>query len=212
MPVVLHLRRASCWVTFIFFTSISFGAWGDRITLYQGDIFIGAPLESKESRIWFDRQGFRKRIPTWWIKKWEAGVNQLALTSNPVGKDTVDSLQVFGEILSVSSTPPVEISHLEFYPRRSHFWIEGDRYLRGYLVNRTSSAYHSLKADIVFYGSDRVVSATQTLTIPLLREKAEVFDVYPMTMKPFLVDARFVPWEKVKAILIQPAGAIPMHR
>lgn len=122
----------------------------------------------------------------------------------------VRMFELMGKSIPVVSAPPAEPSHLEMYSQRSHFWSPSNRYLRGYLVNQTEKAYHSLRVEIIYYTElpESIDSATRPHTD--FRQETEIFQVYPMTMKPFIVDTRFVEWEKVKRILFQIVGRKPM--
>ncbi len=118
--------------------------------------------------------------------------------------------ELMGKTIPVVSAPPAEPSHLEMYSQRSHFWSPSNRYLRGYLVNQTKKAYHSLRVELTYFTEfpESIDSATRLHTD--FRQETEIFQVYPMTMKPFIVDTRFVEWEKVKRILFQIIGRKPM--
>lgn len=163
----------------------------DRITLDYGDIFLGEIGSTYNYRYSIERFGFKNIVPTWWVKKIEPDVKTLISQEDlqrfpPLGMNTISGFPV-----SVTSYSPAEASHLELYPKRSHFWMESGRYLRGYLVNQSDEGYQHLNVEISYYG---------TKTVPLYRHQVEVFDVFPKTMKPFIVDARFVPWQEVKSI------------
>ncbi len=171
----------------------------DRITLYHGDIFLGEIESTFNYRYTIERFGFKSVTPTWWVKKIEQNVDELVSqddldTYPPIGMNTISGFTV-----SVTSFSPAEASHLELHPKRSHFWMESERYLRGYLVNQSETGYQQLKVEIKYYGDQ---------AFPLYRHQAEVFDVYPKTMKPFIVDARHVPWHRTKSVSFIVIGGV----
>lgn len=186
----------------------------DRITLFHGDIFIGDELEFKDGRYLHERFGFKTRTPYWFVKKIENDINTLELTATKSGTLTTDTLKVFGDrILSVTSQEPMETSNLELHPWRSDHWIAAERYIRGYIVNRSQVGYNVLRASIVFYGKDKPGTATEEpKKVRLMDEQIAVFKLYPNTMKPFIVDAWMVPWDKVESIQIIQTGEVPMIR
>lgn len=186
----------------------------DRITLLHGDIFIGSEEEFKDGRFLHERFGFHTRTPYWFIKKIEKDVSVFDLTSVKNGNFTTDTVKVFGDrILPVTSEEPMETSNLELHPWRSDHWIAAERYLRGYIVNRSNVGYEVLRASVVFYGLDRPGNPTQPPgKIRLMEEQITVFKLYPMTMKPFLMEAWMVPWDQVESIRILPTSEVRMIR
>ncbi|MBI1387960.1 MAG: hypothetical protein GC154_05885 [bacterium] len=174
----------------------------DRITLDFGDIFLGTEKEYHEFRYTFARFGYDNVIPRWWIRKWEKDVDQLVSAEDlkkypPRGMNTISGYQV-----NVTSNPPAETSHLELYPPRDHFWMESGRYLRGYLVNQTEEGHQHLVVEISYYDKDGKV---------IFRHRTEVFNVFPKTMKPFIIDARFVPWRNVVKMNVTVVGGESMN-
>ncbi len=186
----------------------------DRVTLLHGDIFIGDQLQFNNARYLHDRFGFRTSTPYWFVREIEENVNQLELTSTQTGNVTTDTLRVFGDrILSVTSDIPMETSNLELHPWRSDHWIAAERFIRGYIANRSSEGYNVLHASMVFYGTAPALPPNQTpRQVRLLEEKITVFKLYPHTMKPFLVDAWHVPWDQVESIRVVKTGESLMVR
>lgn len=171
----------------------------DRITMDYGDIFLGEIKSIYNYHYSIERFGFTNSVPTWWVKKIEPGVEELVSQDDlkrfpPHGMNTISGFPV-----SVTSNSPAETSHLELYPRRSHFWMESERYLRGYLVNQSDDGYKQLKVEVCYYSDG---------TFPLYRHQTEIFDVFPKTMKPFIVDTRFVPWERIKRVSFIVIGGV----
>ncbi|MDP8244544.1 MAG: hypothetical protein P9L94_10725 [Candidatus Hinthialibacter antarcticus] len=180
-------------------TFVSPAQTSDRITLDYGDIFLGEIESTYNYRYSIERFGFKNEVPTWWVKKIEPGVEELVSQDDlkrfpPRGINTISGFPV-----SVTSYSPAEASHLELYPNRSHFWMESERYLRGYLVNQSEEGYQQLKVEISYYSDKKT---------PVYRHQAEVFNVFPKTMKPFIVDARFVPWHLVKGVSFVVTGGV----
>ena len=174
---------------------ITGAARADRITLKTGDIFIGKILALKDYRYWIERFGAKTRHPSWWIKKIESGVDQLELSQGPTPLQLVTPFVYEGRSINVTSESPAKVSHLEMYPRWSHYWIEKHRYLRGYLVNlSTDEAYRRLEIRFTYYNAQRKVVHYQS---------TEIFDVYPMTMKPFIIDTISVSWNVVESIRVE---------
>ncbi len=225
----------------------------DRITLKEGDIFLGTIVEDIDSHYHIDRFGYYTIIPHWFVKQIEKEQTELSMSAEAVSvtpyikKETMlvpsvvlfnrsqqtipptptpiinplldkrpDPLQIrefelMGKKIPVLSFAPAEPSHLEMYPKRSHFWVPDQRYLRGYLVNLTKKGYQSLLVEIIYY--------TKTPATPEelenhgnFHQTTEIFKVYPMTMKPFIVDAQFVEWDKVKQIRFQVIGRKPLKQ
>lgn len=209
------LRLLSILVLFILICLTLQPAYSiDRITLFHGDIFLGEELEFTDGRYLHERSGFKTQTPYWFVKQIEKDVIDLELTSTKTGTLTTDTLKVFGDrILSVTSQEPMESSHLELHPWRSDHWIAAERYIRGYIVNRSQIGYNVLRARIIFYGMDKPGTATEPpKKVRLMEEEIVVFKLYPNTMKPFLVEAWMVPWDKVESIRIIPISEVPMIR
>jgi hypothetical protein len=171
-----------------------FPVHADRITLFVGDIFIGTVLAAEEQRYPIQRFGFITQYPTWWVKKIEPAINDLESPPPSAQSPLLTTLTVAGNIITVTSAPPVEAERLELYPRRSDFWIAEGRYLRGYLTNRTADAFQTIGAQLTYYDAQNHL---------LMQQETDIFDVYSMTMKPFIVDTLQVPWGQVKGITIQ---------
>ncbi len=165
-------------------------AQADRITLHTGDIFIGHNIELVERQYHIERFGFMTMHPQWDVKLVEAGVETLELGA------ATDSLKIpgyGGHVIRVESKSPLEASHLEFYPDKNYYHTTIWRYVRGYLVNRTQNPFLRIHAQFKYYNSDNDL---------LFWQDTEVFQSYPMTMKPFIVDTRFVPWERIALLRI----------
>lgn len=128
---------------------------------------------------------------------------------NPKQKN-VRMFDLLGKTIPVVSAPPAEPSHLELYPKQSHFWVPQNRYLRGYLANQTERAYRSLKLQITYYMELPGVIGSATQPHTDFRQQTEIFKVYSQTMKPFIVDTHFVEWEKLKRIDFQIIERVPM--
>lgn len=185
--------------------------WGDRVTLKRGDIFLGARLEYENARFLYERFGYRFRVPHWLVQQIEPDADELEPTSQSVGGDAVDSLEAAGRIIPVSSTAPLEASHLEMYPALEFYWMERGRYLRGYLVNQTMRGYKEARAELLWYGAIREAADGRPAEKRVLhRQVAEVFDLYPMTMAPFIVDTIHVPWDRVQQLVIRPRALVEM--
>ena len=172
----------------------------DRVTLFSGDIFIGTVLRVENHIYFFERFGLLSRYPEWTIKKIEPNVTQLEMPQSATKTPFISQITVNGQIVSVTSTPPVETSRLEIYPPRSHFRYEKNRYLRGYWVNRTPDAFQTVHVQLTYYELSGHI---------LMQQETEFFDFFSMTMKPFIVDTRFVPWPRVKSILIEMISFAP---
>jgi hypothetical protein len=70
-----------------------------------------------------------------------------------------------------------------------------------------------LRASVIFYGIDKPGTATEApKKVRLMDEEIVVFKLYPNTMKPFLVEAWMVPWDRVESIRIIPTSEVPMIR
>ncbi len=124
-----------------------------------------------------------------------------------------ENMRVFslmGKAIPVVSAPPAEPSHLETVPRNDYLWMTQNRFLRGYLVNRTENGYHSIQIEIKYFVDMSNSKGVTTEAYTNIHQSTEIFHVYPMTMKPLRVDTRFVPWEKVKQIQFQIVGRKPM--
>jgi hypothetical protein len=225
----------------------------DRITLKEGDIFLGTIVEEIDSRYHIDRYGYYTIIPTWFVKRIEKEQSTLPMSAeavsvtpyikketslvpsvvlfnrsqqvvpptptpvvHPLLKTKPDPLQIrefelMGKKFPVLSFAPAEPSHLEMYPKRSHFYVPSKRYLRGYLVNLTEKGYQSLLVEITYYTKIPGTSE-ESETHTNFRQTTEIFKVYPMTMKPFIVDTQFVKWEKIKQIRFQVIGCKPLKQ
>ncbi len=176
----------------ILFLAPSTGFGEDRITLFTGEIFLGTIKGEENSRFIIDRSGFERKIPNWFVTRIEKNQTVLIPAGAPTVLSPTQTVDILGRRIALTSKPPAQTSHVERYSPRGHFWSPSYRYLRGYLVNQTQMGYRRLSVSITYY--------SQSQKTPLYRHETEIFDVYPMTMKPFIVDCRFVPWEKVDRI------------
>jgi hypothetical protein len=172
-------------------------AGADRITLFTGDIFIGTILTTEENQFVFERFGFRTVHAQWDVKKIESGVETIGID----GATASLSIPAYDKTIEIISQPPIEASHLEFYPARHYQVTSAWRYLRGYLVNRTQNSFWKIDAQLKYYDDNKKL---------LFWQNVELFDVFPMTMKCFIVDTRFAPWDKVTQLAIVFIGSKKM--
>ncbi len=177
------------------------GCFADRITMFKGDIFISQGFTEQDGRYIFERFGYKYVIPRWNVKKMEAGVNILESTADGIIFASTKTIQLMEKDIILNSNPPAEAAHWEMYPEIQLYGIERYRYIRGYIANRTMYGYKQLHLELVFYdASDERI----------MQSDAELFDVYPMTAKPFGVDVRFVPWNKVERIRLVTLSGVKM--
>ncbi len=197
-----NLKKSTLYL-FYFLSLVWIAIWGyaDRITLHTGDIFIGEIQSEDKGRFYFNRFDFITFQPTWNVKKIEPDVDTLELTPRNGATATLQLPAKYGNAVSVVSQPPMEASHLEFFPDRTYYYTNGERYLRGYLVNRTQESFFRIHVKVKYYDADNLL---------LFWQDTEVFDCYPQTMKPFIVDTRFVSWPKVVRISFEYIGGKKM--
>lgn len=178
-------------------------AAADRITLHAGDIFICNIMDQQDNRYIVDRFPFHTIIPKWTIKKIERGTDTLPSDSAVTILSETQMYQLGGSSIAVKSVTPAETSHLELYPQREHFWIEKERYLRGYLVNRGNNSYKQLEVCFRFYS----IKGTITGQVPTV-----IYEVYPQTMKPFIINTSWVEWNTVSKIVVETIGRVPFKK
>lgn len=170
----------------------------DRVTFIDGDIFLADLVDTSTAAYHFERWGYLDIVEARRVKNIELDVDELRSPQEEARFPFSGEVEISGHVVSVTSQPPVEPSHLELYPTWSHFYIKRHRYLRGYLVNNTEQAYHSIRAAISFYNPQNVL---------ILRLETEVFDVYAYTMKPFIIDVRPLRWSQVETVAVRPLEA-----
>lgn len=173
----------------------------DRITMDYGDIFLGTIEDTINYRYHVKRNGYLTALPAWWVKKIEPDVDALLSDEElarfpPRGMNTISGYEV-----NVTSNSPTETSHLELYPKRSHFWMQARRYLRGYFINQSDTAFKRIRIRLSYFGTDGKKK---------YQHETEVHEYYPKTMKPFIVDARFVPWREIARLDVRIVEAIEM--
>jgi hypothetical protein len=189
---------------FLYLSVLFFGlSWpvssvrAERITLYTGDIYIGKVVGKADARFTIDRFGLREVVPQWFIKELETDVQTLPpLVSGDILSGT-RNYRLGGRTIPVLSSLPAETSHLELYSWRAHFWTEKERYFRGYIVNRGDEHFKSMVIQFRFMGAN----------IELDRMKTEIFNCYPKTMKPFIIDTRRIEWSRVLQIHVEVISA-----
>ncbi|MEW6238029.1 MAG: hypothetical protein AB1656_21785 [Candidatus Omnitrophota bacterium] len=176
-------------------------AAADRFTLFAGEIFIGNYIREQDKRFVIDRYGYTDIMPGWEIKKWEKGVDLLfpangEIIASPTGYITLNDRRI-----AFQSKPPAEAGHLEMVPQLQLFWIERHRYMRGYLINRTLYGHQTLLVELTFYNA-------KNLTV--YKQEANMFDVYPMTAKPFILDTQQAPWDEIVRIAAKTVSGVMM--
>lgn len=176
----------------------------DRITLNDGDVFLGVILGEENQRYKVERYGFHQLIPKWWVKKVESNTEELIPADSGIVLEPTKTLEIRGRNFLINSEPPAYVSALGLGPPYYYYWMEGNRFLYGYVVNNTQDSFHALGLHILYFGP----GGRQLL----LRQEVEVFKVYGMTIKPFVVDTREVPWERVERIYIRCVSKSLMKR
>lgn len=186
------IYRGIAILLYMFFLIIPCQA--DRITLFAGDIFIGKIKELTNYRYTIERGDDQQIIPQWFIKKIERGIDILPAPVNENILAGTGSVRLKGRTIPVTSASPAKADHLELYSWRGHFWKEPERYLRGYLVNEETTAFRKIEVSFHFYTQNKKDD---------LQLKTEVFDSYPQTMKPFIIDTRGIIWSNIQSIRIE---------
>ena len=187
----------------LFFLISTEVVFADRITLLAGDIFIGKIQDINNNRYTINRFGIRDIMPRWTVKKIERDVDILPPLSAESVQSETQFFQLAGRSITVRSVTPAETSHLELYPKREHFWVEPEQYLRGYLVNHSKNAYSRLEVCFQFKDIKRM---------EIGRIATEIYEVYPQTMKPFIIKTNWVEWSKVQKINVEIIGRVPLKR
>lgn len=190
-------------VLFLFYLSLSLDAAGERITLLEGDIFLGQIISEDDYSIKVDRYGIVQNISKRWVKRIETEENDALPVSSADVLSTTSILEIKGRTVHVIAEEQAFASHLQSYSWYSHFWMEADRFMRGYLVNNTHKNYKTLFIRLQYMDQLRKV---------YFRQETEIFNAYGMTMKPFIVDIRDVPWEKIDMIRIDVYSAVEIRR
>lgn len=185
------------------FTSVSAAA-ADRITLNDGDTFLGQISGEENQRYRVDRYGFMQLIPKWWIKKVERNTAELIPADSGIVLEPTKTIEIRGKSITVNSNPPAYASTLNLGPPYYYYWVEGNRFLYGYLVNDTEENFHTMQLQLLYFG--------QGGRKLILRQEVEIFKVYGMTIKPFMIDTREVPWERIERIYIWCASRSVMRR
>ncbi len=166
----------------------------DRITMLHGDIFLADIQKEENYRYYFERNGRLDILPNWWVKKIESDINQLPIQQTGLVLTPESRPELAGQKITITSATPAIASHLEMYPKYTHFWRQSGTYLRGYLANTTQTNYQQFSVRLVFYGTDQKIKNIQDV---------EIFRVFGNTMKPFIVSTRQVPWKKINRIDFQ---------
>ncbi len=167
-----------------------------------GDIFTGELLGEKSyKRYIIDRHGYTEIIPQWWVKEIESDEDNLLPSDSPVVTDATNTFLLMGKEIPFYSSPPAEVSHLEMYPQKYWSFREANRYIRGYIVNRTMVGYERLEVQFRFYDEQNR---------RMYQKRVNLFKVYPQTMKPFAVDTWMLDWDKVVRVRVELLSGVRM--
>jgi len=179
----------------------AYPAAADRFTLFAGEIFIGNFIREENKRFVIDRYGYTDIIPGWEIKKWEKGEDVLFPANGEIIASPTGTIILNDRRIAFLSKPPAEAGHLEMVPQLQLFWIERNRFMRGYLINRTLFGHQTLRVEFTFYNSKN---------LHVYQQEADIFDVYPMTAKPFIIDAQQAPWSEPVRIAAKTLSGVMM--
>jgi hypothetical protein len=158
-------------------------------------------VDEYQSRYRINRFGYTTNISSKKIKKIENNINDLEIIppieqfmQNGTSERELNhrferTISLLNRQIKITSNLQVIPSHLESYPKRYYFWMNKDKYVRGYLTNCSDNCYRQLEISVLFYNKEKVkiVRCIETF----------LFDVYPKTMKPFIIDTQDIPWEQI---------------